>query len=60
VAGLAGVTIGTQVASRLRKKGIHDADPLVCAVGLITGTPFLFLALVIARYNISATWVSIY
>ena len=57
VAGFLGVLLGSGSAGRLRKT-CPRADPLVCAFGLITSAPFLFLVLYVAKYNTIATWVS--
>ena len=56
-AGFLGVGIGSESARRLRKK-YPRADPLVCAFGLISCAPFLFLVMYVAKYNTTATWVS--
>jgi len=57
LAGFSGVAIGMFAAKRLRQL-TPCADPLVCAFGLITGAPFLLLALVLSRYHAVITWVS--
>ncbi|CAH1800648.1 unnamed protein product [Owenia fusiformis] len=59
LAGLIGVACGSTTAARWK---VHNprADPLVCAFGLLTCVPFLYLALVLSRYNTAATWVLIF
>lgn len=52
-AGLLGVPMGSYAAQRLRPI-ISEADPLICAFGLITSAPFVYIGLVIAKY--SAPW----
>ena len=56
-AGFIGVALGTEIARRYRKVNPR-ADPITCAFGLLTCTPFLFFALVLAEFNTTATWVS--
>jgi hypothetical protein len=58
LAGFIGVALGTIIASWLRKRNPR-ADPLTCAFGMLSSTPFLFFALVVAEYNTIATWVSV-
>ncbi|CAG2198026.1 SPNS [Mytilus edulis] len=41
-------------------KSESRADPLICAFGLLTCTPFLFFALVVSKYNTTATWILIF
>ena len=55
-AGVLGVGSGTLVASRLRSY-TSKADPYVCAFGLLSSAPFLFLSLYLSCYNITLTWV---
>ena len=57
-AGFIGVAIGAE-SSRRYKKINPRADPLICALGLLLCTPFLFFALVLSRYQTVVTWVSI-
>ncbi|ESN93752.1 hypothetical protein HELRODRAFT_88291 [Helobdella robusta] len=59
VAGLAGVLGGYYAASKLRPYS-SGADALVCAVGLIAGAPFLYLALVFSRGKIAVVWLLIF
>lgn len=55
-AGFSGVALGTEVAKRVKR--VHqNGDPLVCAFGLLSGMPFLFLGLILCEYNMIATWV---
>ena len=57
VAGIVGVALGSWSANRLRRRA-PNADPLVCAFGLLASTPFLYLSLCLARTNVYITWVS--
>jgi len=57
-AGLMGVALGSFSASKLRHF-TPRADPFVCAFGMLTSAPFLYLSLFLSRYNIAATWVSV-
>lgn len=59
VAGFLGVGLGAE-SSRRYKKINPRADPLICALGLLVCTPFLYFALVLSRYNTTATWVLIF
>ena len=56
-AGLIGVALGAETARRYKQKNPR-ADPLICAFGMLSCVPFLFLALFTAQYNTTATWVS--
>lgn len=53
MAGLMGVPFGSAIAQRLRPID-STCDPLICAFGLLTSAPFVYLALVCAQY--SAGW----
>lgn len=55
VSGLAGVPLGSLVASQWRKKFVK-ADPIVCALGLFISAPFLCLTIVLAKFNTPATY----
>lgn len=57
-AGFFGVGIGTFMAGQLRYK-VKNADPIVCAVGLIAAAPFFYFTLVVSQYNTAITWVTI-
>lgn len=50
MAGLIGVPLGSGLAQRLR---LHysSSDPQICAFGLITSAPFVYLGLVVAPYS---------
>lgn len=58
-AGFIGVALGAE-SSRRYKKINPRADPLICAIGLLVCTPFLFFALVMSRYQTAVTWVLIF
>lgn len=59
VAGIVGVWLGAEVARRYR---VHNgrADAIVCAVGLISCTPFLYGALALARHNMTLTYMLVF
>lgn len=59
LAGFLGVGLGTFAAGQLRKTNPR-ADPLVCAFGLISCAPFLFLALYVAQFHTVSTWCLIF
>lgn len=52
-AGLIGVPLGSGLAQRLRPN-YPTCDPLICAFGLITSAPFVYLGLVVAP--LSTNW----
>ncbi|XP_052063857.1 protein spinster homolog 1-like isoform X1 [Mytilus californianus] len=58
-AGFIGVFLGAE-SSRRYKRLNPRADPLICAFGLLSCTPFLFFALVVSKYNTTATWILIF
>jgi MFS family permease len=58
-AGFIGVGLGSFSASKLRSV-TSKADPFVCAFGLLSSAPFLFLSLFLSRYNTTATWILIF
>ncbi|XP_071946615.1 protein spinster homolog 1-like [Antedon mediterranea] len=55
ISGFVGVIIGTVGAQWYRKYNPR-ADPLVCAIGLIVGAPFLYLGLMLAPILDYAAW----
>ncbi|CAE1177147.1 SPNS [Acanthosepion pharaonis] len=59
MAGFVGVAIGSESARRYKKINPR-ADPLICAMGLLSCTPFIFFALLISQYHIIMTWVLIF
>ncbi|CAL1542899.1 unnamed protein product [Lymnaea stagnalis] len=58
-AGFIGVALGAETARRYKRVNPR-ADPLICAIGMLTCVPFLFFALLVSRYNTAATWVLIF
>ncbi|XP_036381683.1 protein spinster homolog 3 [Megalops cyprinoides] len=58
VTGILGVVIGTLIARRLRDR-VANADPLICAAGMLCSAPCFFLAIVLAYKSIPATYVFI-
>ncbi|XP_060077281.1 protein spinster homolog 1-like [Ylistrum balloti] len=59
VAGLTGVAIGGETSRRLKGR-YPRADPIICAVGMLVGTPFLFFALYVSPYSTTIAWVLIF
>lgn len=59
VAGIIGVAIGWNTAKLLRKY-TEKADPLICAFGMLSCSPFLFLALYLSKKYLVATWIFIF
>ncbi|XP_032803122.1 protein spinster homolog 1 [Petromyzon marinus] len=59
VSGFIGVGVGAEIARRYKKYNAR-ADPLVCAFGLLSSAPFLFLSLVTAESNTTATYFFIF
>uniref|UniRef100_A0A8C8RIV7 Sphingolipid transporter 3 (putative) n=1 Tax=Pelusios castaneus TaxID=367368 RepID=A0A8C8RIV7_9SAUR len=58
VMGIAGVLTGAQVARRCKKINIK-ADPLICAVGILSSAPCFYLAIILAAQSIIATYIFI-
>lgn len=48
LAGLIGVPLGSIMAQKLRVYW-HQADPLICAIGLLISAPLIFFAVVVAN-----------
>lgn len=48
--GLIGVPLGSTIAQKLRVYW-QQADPLICAVGLLISAPLLFFAMITANTN---------
>ncbi|XP_053550790.1 protein spinster homolog 1 [Bombina bombina] len=59
VTGLLGVGAGVEISKRYRKVNPR-ADPLVCAAGLLSSAPFLFLAVVCAEKSLVLTYIFIF
>lgn len=53
IAGLIGVPLGSVLATRLRPR-IENCDPYICAAGLLSSAPMVYLALVLSETN--AIW----
>ncbi|PIK46631.1 hypothetical protein BSL78_16496 [Apostichopus japonicus] len=58
ISGFVGVALGTSFAQYLRKFNPR-ADPLVCAFGMLSGAPFLFLGILVADQNVTVAWIFI-
>ena len=58
VAGICGTLSGSELSKALGKR-TRKAEAIVCSIGMLMGTPFLFLALAVAQYkNLYLAWVS--
>ena len=57
LAGLMGTVFGSGM-SKFLSRWTRKSDALVCSVSMLLGGPFLFLALLLARYELYAAWVS--
>lgn len=58
VTGIIGVALGAELA-RVYRKYNKKSDALVCGIGLLASTPFLFFALYVADKNVIIAWVLI-
>ncbi|KAM9348094.1 protein spinster homolog 3 [Symphorus nematophorus] len=59
VTGILGGSLGTCLSRWFRDK-VSNADPLICAVGLLGSAPCLFIAIFVASVNIPTTYVFIF
>ncbi|XP_011704377.1 PREDICTED: protein spinster isoform X1 [Wasmannia auropunctata] len=57
--GLIGVPLGSTIAQKLRIRW-QQADPLICAVGLLISVPLLFFAMITASTNPSLCYTLIF
>uniref|UniRef100_A0A672LT48 Protein spinster homolog 3 n=1 Tax=Sinocyclocheilus grahami TaxID=75366 RepID=A0A672LT48_SINGR len=58
VTGIVGVFLGTCISKQLRDR-VPNADPLICAVGMLSSSPCFFIAIVLAATSIPATYTFI-
>ncbi|XP_048448363.1 protein spinster homolog 3-like, partial [Rhincodon typus] len=58
VTGILGIGIGAALSKHFKKKSPR-ADPLICAAGMLSSSLCLYLAIVLARHSIAATYVFI-
>ncbi|CDQ83826.1 unnamed protein product [Oncorhynchus mykiss] len=58
VTGILGVSLGSTISRKLRDR-VPNADPLICAVGMLSSAPCFFAAIVLASTSIPATYVFI-
>ncbi|XP_058807944.1 protein spinster isoform X2 [Phymastichus coffea] len=58
-AGLIGVPFGSMLAQKLRVRW-QQADPLICAVGLLVSSPLIFLGACFANSNAIACYILIF
>lgn len=58
-AGLIGVPLGSTIAQKLR---VHwqQADPVICATGLLISAPLLFFSIITANINPTLCYVLIF
>uniref|UniRef100_A0A8C7HZG2 SPNS lysolipid transporter 3, sphingosine-1-phosphate (putative) n=1 Tax=Oncorhynchus kisutch TaxID=8019 RepID=A0A8C7HZG2_ONCKI len=56
--GILGVSLGSTISRKLRDR-VPNADPLICAVGMLGSAPCFFAAIVLASTSIPATYVFI-
>ncbi|KAH0561730.1 protein spinster isoform X3 [Cotesia glomerata] len=59
LAGLLGVPLGSVLAQKLRVR-YHQADPLICAVGILISVPLIFFALITANTNATLCYILIF
>ncbi|XP_050466049.1 protein spinster isoform X1 [Cataglyphis hispanica] len=57
--GLIGVPLGSTIAQKLRTYW-QQADPLICAVGLLISAPLLFFAMITANTNSTLCYILIF
>jgi len=57
--GLIGVPLGSAIAQKLRIYS-QQADPLICAIGLLISAPLLFFAMITANTNSTLCYVLIF
>jgi len=57
--GLIGVPLGSAIAQKLRTYW-QQADPLICAVGLLISAPLLFFAMITANINSTLCYILIF
>ncbi|XP_051980969.1 protein spinster homolog 3-like [Xyrauchen texanus] len=58
VTGIVGVFLGTFISKKLRDR-VPNADPLICAVGMLSSSPCFFIAIILASTSIPATYTFI-
>ncbi|XP_067866181.1 protein spinster homolog 3-like [Heterodontus francisci] len=59
VTGIIGIGIGA-VTSKYFKKKNPRADPLICAVGMLSSAPCLFLIIVLAKHSIAMAYFFVF
>jgi hypothetical protein len=59
IAGLIGVPLGSILAQKLRVRW-HQADPLICAVGVLISAPLIFFGSIFASSNAMACYILIF
>ncbi|XP_070591318.1 protein spinster homolog 3 [Erythrolamprus reginae] len=56
--GILGVVLGAEAARRYKKVN-NRADPLICAMGLLSSSPCMYLAIMLAEKSIVAAYIFI-
>lgn len=56
--GIVGVISGAGISRRCKKINAK-ADPLICAVGMFSSAPCLYLSIMLAAQSVVATYVSV-
>ncbi|XP_040005575.1 protein spinster homolog 3 isoform X2 [Xiphias gladius] len=59
VTGILGGSLGTGLSRWFRDK-VPNADPLICAAGMLGSAPYLFITIFVASASIPATYVFIF
>lgn len=59
ISGLLGVPIGGYLAQKLRRK-FPNVDPHICAIGLLTSSPMVYLALITASSTVVMCYMSVF
>ncbi|XP_029030626.1 protein spinster homolog 3 isoform X2 [Betta splendens] len=59
VTGILGGALGTGLSRKFRDK-VPNADPLICAVGMLGSVPCLFITILVASSSIPVTYVFIF
>ena len=57
IAGIFGTLAGSELSKWISRYS-GKADCIVWAVGLLLGSPFMFLALTVGNYSMYLSWVS--
>ena len=58
ISGAIGTISGSEL-SKFISRWTQQADCIVCALGLLLGTPFTYLCFLLVSYNLNIAWVSL-